>query len=62
MTGSVTLEHLERAITITARCILEFNMPEILPTLKRLEAERDRLIAEGSPAEYAKRVLARKTA
>jgi hypothetical protein len=59
---AVTVERLERAIIITARCIAEFNMPEILPTLKRLEVERDRLVAEGDPVEYAKRVLARNAA
>jgi hypothetical protein len=30
-----------------------------LPALKRLEAERDRLLAEGAPIEYAKGVIAK---
>jgi hypothetical protein len=33
------------------------NLPELLPTLKRLEAARDDLRANGDPIEYARRVL-----
>jgi hypothetical protein len=54
----VTVERLERAIKITASCIVEHNLPQLLPTLKRLEAERDRLVQEGDAIEYARRVLA----
>ena len=32
---------------------------QLLPVLKRLEAERDKLVAEGDPIDYARRVLAR---
>jgi ribosomal 50S subunit-associated protein YjgA (DUF615 family) len=34
-------------------------LPQLLPTLKRLETERDKLMAEGDAIEYAKRLLAR---
>jgi hypothetical protein len=54
---TVTVELLEHAITMTAHCMAEHNLPQLLPTLKRLEAERDRLLQEGDPIEYAKRVL-----
>jgi hypothetical protein len=58
----VTVERIERAITTTAYCMAEHNLPQLLPTLKRLEAERDKLIAEGDPIEYAKRLLATRRA
>ena len=48
---------LERPITMTAYVMAHHNLPQLLPTLKRLEAERDRLLQEGDPIEYAKRVL-----
>jgi hypothetical protein len=57
MDSVVTIERLERAIAVTARCMAQHNLPQLLPTLKRLEAERDRLLQEGDPIEYAKRVL-----
>jgi hypothetical protein len=62
MDSVVTIERLERAIAVTARCMAQHNLPQLLPTLKRLEAERDRLIAVGDPIEYAKRILARSLA
>jgi len=55
----ITVERIERAIAVTALCITQHNLPQLLPTLKRLEAERDRLINDGDPIAYAKRVLAR---
>jgi hypothetical protein len=54
---TVTVERLENAITMTAYVMAHHNLPQLLPTLKRLEAERDRLLQEGDPIEYAKRVL-----
>jgi hypothetical protein len=67
MTAPVTLERIERAITITAEAMTAPNLPKdslptILRTLKRLEEERDKLVSEDDPVEYAKRVLARRTA
>jgi hypothetical protein len=58
---AVTIERLERAITMTAAVMAHHNFPQLLPTLKRLEAERDNLLRNGDPIEYAKRVLERGT-
>jgi hypothetical protein len=38
--------------------MIEHHLPQLLPILKRLEAERDRLVQEGDAIEYAKRLLA----
>ena len=54
----VTVERLERGIGIVAYIIAYHNAPSALPLLKRLEAERDRLLEESGAVEYAKRVLA----
>jgi hypothetical protein len=56
--SAVTIERLERAVKITAECMLAHDLPQLLSTLKRLEAERDRLMRDGDAIEYAKRVLA----
>jgi hypothetical protein len=58
MTAPVTIERLDRAIKTTADSMVRFNLPQIMPTLKRLEAERDNMIKNGDPIEYAKRLLA----
>jgi hypothetical protein len=62
MDSVVTVEHLERAISVTAACMARHSdlARRLMPTLKRLEAERDNLIANGDPVEYAKRILARR--
>jgi ribosomal 50S subunit-associated protein YjgA (DUF615 family) len=52
------VDRLERAITTPARAMVQHNLPGVMPTLKRLEAERDRLLREGDAIEYAKRLLA----
>ena len=52
------LERIDRAITFTAYCIKQWNMRELLPSLKRLEAERGRLAEEGDALEYAEKILA----
>lgn len=57
--SAVTVERIERAILVTAYCMAQHNLPQLMPTLKRLEAERDKLISEGDPIAYAKRLLAR---
>jgi hypothetical protein len=59
---AVAIKRIERAITITADCMARHNLPQLLPTLKRLEAERDKLITDGDPIAYARRVLAQKEA
>jgi hypothetical protein len=58
----ITVERLERAITITAEVMSRHNLPQLLPTLKRLEAERDKLLMDGDPIAYAKRILAHRAA
>ena len=55
--SQVTVERLERAIRAVAGWMIQYDLPQVLPTLKRLQAERDRLLKEGNPIEYAKRVL-----
>jgi hypothetical protein len=55
--STVTIERLNAAIAKTALCMTRHDLPQLLPTLKRLEAERDRLIANGDPLEYARRIL-----
>jgi ribosomal 50S subunit-associated protein YjgA (DUF615 family) len=57
--SAVTVERIERAIATTVDCMTRHNLRQLLPTLQRLEAERDRLIAIGDPIEYAKRTLER---
>ena len=57
----VTAEQLDRAIKITAHVMVRHNLPQILPTLKRLEGEHRRLSSEGDPIDYAKRILASDT-
>ena len=61
MTSPITIEGLERAINVTAQVMADHHDlgHQLLPVLKRLEAERDKLVAEGDPIDYARRVLAR---
>jgi hypothetical protein len=58
----VTIERLERAIKTTARIIERHNMLQLMPTLRRLEAERDRLIRDGDPLAYVRRLLGKDAA
>jgi hypothetical protein len=62
MTPAITIGRIERAITITAEAMTLHDLPQLLPTLKRLEAERDKLATEVDPIEYAKRLLAKRAA
>lgn len=57
MSDEVTIDRLERAIKTTARVMVHLDMPQIAPTLKRLEVERDRLKAEGDALEHAREIL-----
>jgi hypothetical protein len=58
--SAVTLERLDRAIKTTAKAMVAYPdlAHHMLPTLKRLQAERYDLAKDGDPIEYAKRVLA----
>jgi hypothetical protein len=53
----VTIEQLESYIKVTAYCMERHKLPQILPTLKRLIAARDDLLANGDPLEFARRIL-----
>ena len=55
----VTVKRLDRCIKIVASWIVEYNMPEAIHALNRLEAARDVLLWEGDAIDYAKKVLAR---
>jgi hypothetical protein len=55
------LTRLDSAITLTAYVMQRHRLPQLLPTLKRLQAARDDLLVNGDALEYAKRVLARCT-
>jgi hypothetical protein len=52
--NAVTVERLENAINVTAYVMAHHNLPQLLPTLKRLEAERDRLLGGGESLAEAK--------
>jgi hypothetical protein len=60
--ATYTAEDLKRAITVTADVMVRHNLSQLMPTLKRLEVERDKLLREGDAIEYAKRVLGYKEA
>ena len=57
----VTIERLERAIKTKAR-VIERHMLQLMPTLRRLEAERDKLIRDGDPLTYVRRLLGKDAA
>jgi hypothetical protein len=60
MISAVTVERIERAIATTVDAMTRHDLPHLLlPTLQRLEAERDCLIAIGDPIDYAQRLMAR---
>jgi hypothetical protein len=56
MSSPVTVERLERAINVTAQAMADHNLPQLLLTLKRLEAGRDRLLTGGDPLVETKPV------
>jgi hypothetical protein len=55
--AAVTVERLERAIRIVADMMVKHNRPGLIVTIRRLEAERDRLRNETEPIAYAKQIL-----
>jgi hypothetical protein len=57
--GPVTIERLERAIHIVADVMVKHRRPGLIATIRRLEAERDRLRSETDPMEYAKELLSK---
>jgi hypothetical protein len=58
MSDEITIERIERAIHIVATMMVKHDMP-LGPTIRRLEAERDKLRAQTSDMDYAKEILAR---
>jgi hypothetical protein len=55
--STVTIERLKAAIETVAEAMVEHNLPGLIVYIRRLEAERDRLLQEGDAVEYAKRLL-----
>jgi hypothetical protein len=55
----ITIERLHNAIAVTAYVMQRHKLPQLLPTLKRLKAELEKLRTDGDAIEYAKRVLER---
>ena len=55
----VTVERIERAINTVAEMMLMHGM-KLGPTIRFLEAERDKLLQETTDMDYAKSILARK--
>jgi hypothetical protein len=64
MTGEkLTVERLDRAIKTVADSMLRHNLPQLITTIRRLEAERDRLARqveeERTALDYAREILRR---
>ena len=55
----VTVERIARAIRIVADMMLKHKRPGLIVTIRRLEAERDRLRNETDPLEYAKQIISK---
>jgi hypothetical protein len=54
---AITIERIERAIHAVAEAMVEHNLPGLLIYMRRLEAERDRLLSEVDAIEYANAIL-----
>jgi hypothetical protein len=55
--STVTIERLNAAIKTVAEAMVEHNLPGLLVYIRRLEAERDRLLSEVDAIDYGKRLL-----
>ncbi len=55
----ITVERIDRAIETVARVIVMHDMPELMATIRHLEAERDRIQQETSAIDYAREILRR---
>jgi hypothetical protein len=51
------LQQLDRAITTVAEAMVIHNLPGLLVQIRRLEAERDRLLHEVDAIDYAKEII-----
>jgi hypothetical protein len=56
-THKVTTERIDRAIKTVAEAMVEHNLPGLLVYIRRLEAERDRLLQEVDAIDYASQIL-----
>ena len=54
----VTLERLERAIDTVADMMVKHGLP-LGPTIRFLEAERDKLLRQTTDMDYARQIVAR---
>jgi hypothetical protein len=54
----VTIDRLERAIHTVADMMVKHDMP-LGPTIRYLEAEREKLMRETSDMDYAREILAK---
>lgn len=57
MTPAVTIERIDRAIKTVAEALVEHQLPGLLVYIRRLEAERDRLLQEVDAMDYANQLL-----
>jgi hypothetical protein len=57
--AEITVERLEHAIRLTAYCMKRHDLQQLMPTIRRLIAARDDLIANGDHLEFADRILER---
>jgi hypothetical protein len=53
---TVTIERLERAIHIVADMMVKHDM-DLMPNIRQLEAERDKLRQKTAHMDYAKEIL-----
>jgi hypothetical protein len=58
VTSAVTVERIERAIDTVADMMVKHELP-LGPTIRFLEAERDKLLRQTSDMDYVKQILAR---
>jgi hypothetical protein len=54
---AVSIERIDRAIGTVARMMVKHDMPQLILTIRALEAERDRMLNEIDSMEYARRIL-----
>jgi hypothetical protein len=55
----VTTERIDRAIYTVARMMDKHDMPQLIETIRRLEAEREKLSQETAAMDYAREILLR---
>jgi hypothetical protein len=59
MTAPVTVARIDRAIDTVADAMVRHDLP-LGPTIRFLEAERDKLLRQTSDMDYARQIVARK--